>query len=117
MNRISRELLKIAREVKALDEEGDGSGFQVYHDIENNEQEMLDIAEKQGKKYILHHKEKGLWRIQACKDFISELNGYTIQKGDFGGLIESEKNLSHKDSCWVCDNAQVYGNAMVYENA
>ena len=44
MNKISRELLKIAREVKALDEEGDGSGFQIWHDHENAEQERLDIA-------------------------------------------------------------------------
>ena len=69
MNKISKQLLKIAREVKALDEEGDGSGFQFYHDQENNEQERLDMAQKQGKKYILHHKEGNLWRIQACKDF------------------------------------------------
>ena len=44
MNRISRELLSIAREISALDEEGDGSGFQFYHDQENNEQERLDMA-------------------------------------------------------------------------
>ena len=29
MNRISRSLLKIAREINALDEEGDGGGFQL----------------------------------------------------------------------------------------
>ena len=34
-----------------------------------------------------------------------------------GGWIESEQNLSHSDSCWVDDNAMVYGNAMVGENA
>ena len=35
MNRISKQLLKIAREISALDEEGDGSGFQVFHDMDN----------------------------------------------------------------------------------
>ena len=53
MNRISRQLLKVAREISALDEEGDGSGFQPYHDYENAEQTRLDIAQKQGKKYQL----------------------------------------------------------------
>ena len=111
MNKISKQLLKIAREVKALDEEGDGSGFQPYHDYENAEQTRLDLAQKEGKKYILHHKEGGLWRIMACKNF-----GY-VKKGDFGGLIESEKNLSHKSDCWVYDNAKVYDNACVFDDA
>ena len=44
MNKISRELLSIARAVKALDEEGDGSGFQMWHDHENAEQDRLDLA-------------------------------------------------------------------------
>ncbi len=44
MNRISKELLKIAREVKALDEEGDGSGFQDFHDYENMQESRLDLA-------------------------------------------------------------------------
>ena len=102
MNRISRELLKIAREINALD---------------NEEQEKLDIAQNQGKKYILHHKEGNLWRIQACKNFSN------VKKGDFGGLIESENNLSHEGSCWVYDDACVsdtawiYGNAKVYGDA
>ena len=111
MNRISKQLLKIAREIKALDEEGDGSAFQPYHDYENAEQERLDMAQKQGKKYILHHKEGRLWRIQACKDLRD------VKKGDFGGLIESEKNLSHKGDCWVYDNAKVYDNACVFGDA
>ena len=114
MNRISRELLSIAREIKALDEEGDGSGFQPYHDYENAEQERLDMAQKQGKKYILHHKDHGLWRIQACKNFSD--GSIDIRKGEFGGLIESEKNLSHKGDCWVFDDAKIFGNAKVYDN-
>lgn len=117
MNKISKQLIKIAREITALDEEGDGSGFQMFHDQNNFEQNQLDIAEKQGKKYILHHKEGRLWRIQACKNF-----GH-VQKGDFGGLIESEKNLSHDGICWVFntaivrDNAQIYGNAFIADQS
>ena len=118
MNRISKQLLKIAREINALDEEGDGSGFQVFHDQENHEQEMLDKAQKQGKKYILHHKEGNLWRIQACKDLNTIISpALDIKKGDFGGLIQSEKNLSHDGGCWVLDGGRVYGNAKIYDDA
>ena len=46
-----------------------------------------------------------LYRIKALRDF-----GDVI-KGDLGGYIESENNLSH------CGNAMVYDNAMVYGNA
>ena len=116
--KIAKELVKLAKNLIALNEEGDGSGFQYYHDKENHEQEMLDLAQKQGKKYILHHKDRfGLWRIQACKDFINKSTGNKIRKGDFGGLIESEKNLSHDGSCWVAHQAQVSWDAKVYEHA
>jgi UDP-3-O-[3-hydroxymyristoyl] glucosamine N-acyltransferase len=47
----------------------------------------------------------------ACKDFSD------VKKGEFGGLIESEKNLSHDGDCWVSKNAMVYDDAMVYDNA
>ena len=64
-----------------------------------------------------------LHRIEALKDFSD------IKKGDKGGFVESEDNLSQSDDCWVyddakvwgdarvLDNAKVYGNAMVYGNA
>ena len=47
----------------------------------------------------------------ACKDFSH------IFKGDFGGLIEQENNLSQKDDCWVFDNAKVFDKAKVYGKA
>ena len=63
-----------------------------------------------------------LYRIEALKDFND------VKKGDKGGFIENEKNLSQSDDCWVygnakvsdnamvCGNAKVYGNARVYGN-
>jgi hypothetical protein len=42
--KVAKELVKLAKNLIALDEEGDGSGFQFYHDKENHEQEMLDLA-------------------------------------------------------------------------
>ena len=60
---------------------------------------------------------KTLYRIEALKDFD------VVEKGDKGGFIENESNLSQSGDCWVygnakvSDNAMVCGNAKVYDNA
>jgi hypothetical protein len=53
----------------------------------------------------------GLYRIRAILDFGN------VKAGDLGGWIESEKNLSHEGTCWVSDEALVFGEAQVYGNA
>ena len=56
-------------------------------------------------------------RIQALRDFGD------VKKGDIGGYVESEENLSHDGDCWVSgdakvlDFAQVSGNAEVFGSA
>ena len=52
-----------------------------------------------------------LYRIRALKDFKG------AKAGDLGGYIEGEKNLSHRNNCWVYGSAYVYDNAHVYGNA
>ena len=52
-----------------------------------------------------------LHRIEALKDFS------LVKKGDRGGFVQSEKNLSHIGSCWIFDNAIVYGKAEVFGDA
>lgn len=52
-----------------------------------------------------------LYRIEALRDFAD------VKKGDKGGYVESEKNLSHEGDCWVYNSAKVYDNARVYDNA
>lgn len=73
-----------------------------------------------------------LYRIQSLKDFSN------VSKGDLGGYIEKESNLSHEGLCWVYadldagqytkhgmvygdavirDDARVYGRASVFEQA
>ena len=100
MNKVSKQLIKIAREINALNDE-----------IDVQTQARLDEAEKAGKKYILHNIEKDLWRIQSCKDFND------VKKGEFGGYVESEENLSHDGDCWVYSGGEVYNKAQVYDNA
>lgn len=54
---------------------------------------------------------KTLHRIIAIRSFGD------VAKGDLGGFIESENNLSHNDNAWVYGDAQVYGDALVGDNA
>jgi hypothetical protein len=52
-----------------------------------------------------------LYQIEATKDFGN------VEKGDLGGYIEKEDNLSQEGNCWVYGNARVSGNAEVSGNA
>ena len=52
-----------------------------------------------------------LHRIKALKDFGN------VKKGEPGGYVESEHNLSQEGDCWVYGNAEVYDNAWVCGNA
>lgn len=52
-----------------------------------------------------------LHRIEALRDFGD------VKKGDKGGFIEKEDNLSHEGDCWVFGDAWVSGEARVYGDA
>jgi len=52
-----------------------------------------------------------LYRIEALKDF------GTIKKGEVGGYLQSEDNLSQEGWCWVSGDARIFGKARVSEYA
>ena len=52
-----------------------------------------------------------LFRIKALVAFGN------VEKGELGGFIENEDNLSHYGDAWVYGDAMVYGNARVSGNA
>ena len=52
-----------------------------------------------------------IYKIRALKDFGN------VKKGDIGGFVESEENLSQDDDCWIYDNAAVYDSAFISGNA
>ena len=54
--------------------------------------------------FILH-------RIEALKDFSD------VKKGDKGGFVEKERNLSQYNDCWIYENAMVYSNARICGDA
>lgn len=59
----------------------------------------------------LYHNGGLLYRIRSLKNFGD------VKKGDIGGWVESEKNLSQKGLCWIYDDAKVCAKARVSENA
>ena len=52
-----------------------------------------------------------LYRIEALRDF------GCVKKGDKGGFVQSERNLSQFENCWICDDAKAYGDSFVTENS
>ena len=52
-----------------------------------------------------------LRRIKSLIDFSD------VKKGELGGFIEKEENLSHENNAWVYGNAEVSGDARVSGDA
>lgn len=52
-----------------------------------------------------------LFRVKALIPFGN------VKKGELGGYVEKEENLSHSGIAWVYGDARVYGNAEVSGNA
>ncbi len=68
------------------------------------------------KKYELTNKpikfyRRTLYQIRALRDFGN------VKKGDLGGYVATEKNLSHDGDAWIGGDACVYDNAFVSGNA
>ncbi|AHJ87639.1 hypothetical protein Bp8pC_209 [Bacillus phage Bp8p-C] len=87
---------------------------------EDNKKEELTMENTEQKKYVLLKDDtinvfgiigRELYRIQAVRDFGD------VSKGELGGYIECEDNLSHTGICWVKDNAKVFGHAQVTGDA
>lgn len=73
------------------------------------------------KKYSLiesdrSNEQQKLYQIKALKTFTTS-NGTKVKEGDLGGFISGEHNLSHEGNCWVANNAEVWDQACVSENA
>ncbi len=54
---------------------------------------------------------KSMYRIRALKDFSD------VKKGQFGGYVESEENLSQLGNCWIYDDSIVGLGSRVIHNA
>lgn len=56
------------------------------------------------------------FKIRALKDFTLR-DGNSICKGDFGGFVSSEENLSQEGTCWIGKDSVVLSNARVSGDA
>jgi hypothetical protein len=71
------------------------------------------VHTRQPKKYCLDFKDEvcGLYRIIALRDF------GVVKKGDKGGWVSSESNLSQGGNCWIFHEASATGNSHVSHEA
>lgn len=69
------------------------------------------------KKYQFTNEPSLFWQGHNLKAIVSLRDFGDIKKGDLGGYIESEKNLSHEGNSWVYPEGKVGGGASVIDNA
>ena len=69
----------------------------------NKKYELTDIT--------MEFEGRTLYRIRALKDFSD------VKKGELGGWVSNEYNLSQSDNCWIYDNAKCMDNARMYDNS
>ena len=67
-------------------------------------------------KYSLTNNTK-TWNGVTLFQIKAEISFGSISKGELGGYIEKEGNLSQAGNAWVSGDARVYGNAQVYGDA
>ena len=56
------------------------------------------------------------YRIKALKDF-RLITGGIVKKGDLGGLVDGEHNLSQEGNCWIGYHARALDNSRVLDDA
>ena len=77
--------------------------------MENRKYELTDIT--------MTYKGRTLYRIRALKDFSD------VKKGDLGGWVSNEYNLSQYSNCWIyneakcLDDSRIYDNGIMYDNS
>ena len=74
-----------------------------------------ELIKKDSIRITLNDKTKStsvrLYRIRSLRNFSD------VKKGDLGGYIQSEDNLSHEGNCWVYDNAKAYEDAKLFDDS
>ena len=69
------------------------------------------------KENYIPYKGRKLYQIRALREIQNERMIASIKKGELGGYVESEKNLSQEGNSWICQSARIYDNALVKDGA
>lgn len=87
--------------------------------VEDKKDDIPNKATNEKKYFFSGEKRSVLYKggYITLHQIVALRNFGNVVKGDVGGWIESEKNLSHAGNAWVYRNAKVFGNARVYGNA
>ena len=89
--------------------------------------EKFELVKKNTKiAYNSNGEEITLYQIRALRDFTCPfklnpdgeiLDQTLVKKGDLGGYVQKEENLSHEGGCWIFEEAEVRDNGRVEGNA
>lgn len=77
--------------------------------MENRKYELMDEVYKHSRNGMV----TDIFQIRALRD----IPEHGVKKGDLGGYVEGEHNLSQEGSCWIADKAEVCEQARVEEDA
>jgi carbonic anhydrase/acetyltransferase-like protein (isoleucine patch superfamily) len=69
------------------------------------------------KKFTLIKSDKVAWNGEALFQLKASISFGSVKKGELGGYVTKEENLSEDGNAWVSGDAQVSGDAWVYGNA
>lgn len=97
----------------------------LFRQLESKEK--FELVKKNTKiAYNADGEEVTLYQIRALRDFTCPfklnpdgeiLDQTLVKKGDLGGYVQKEENLSHEGGCWIFEEAEVRDNARVEGNA
>lgn len=129
-----------ARHPSTILGQGMSSKTESFNVKYNDEKETIEILFKQYEPkekfelvkdntkiaYNSNGEEITLYQIRALRDFTCPyklnpdgeiLDQTLVKKGELGGYVEKEENLSHEEGCWIFEEAEVRDNARVEGNA
>ncbi len=93
----------------------DGGTLRFWFELQEN---CLMKEKKYEITNISHPQYPWLHRIRALKQvFDGGEDRTTVRKGDLGGFVQSEKNLSQEGCCWIYENAVCCEEAVVEKEA
>lgn len=97
----------------------------LFRQLEHKEK--FELVKKNTKiAYNSNGEEITLYQIRALRDFTCPfklnpdgeiLDQTLVKKGDLGGYVQKEENLSHEGGCWIFEEAEVRDNGRVEGNA